>query len=311
MNLSIIIPCLNEEKVLHETKNIFLELYYQLIDKNLISIESKIYFIDDGSKDNTWQLLQEFSTQNTQIISIKLSRNFGHQAAVLAGLFSANGDVVISIDADLQDDITIIEDMIKQFSLGNEIVYGVRKERQTDTFFKRSSAIIFYKFMKSMGVNLIYNHADFRLLSRKAIDELKKINEVNLFLRGIVPLLGFNTSTVFYDRKKRLAGKSKYSLKKMISFAWDGITSFSIIPLRLISTVGGIIFFGSLLVTIWAIITKILGKAIPGWTSTVLPIYFLGGIQILFIGIIGEYIGKIYKETKQRPRYIIEEIKYQ
>jgi glycosyltransferase involved in cell wall biosynthesis len=307
MKLAIVLPSYNEEAVLDETASRLLALFDNLIKNDIIDISSRICFIDDGSKDRTWDIIEDLAERHEHINGIKLSRNRGHQNALLAGLFTVDGDALISIDADLQDDITVIETMVKSFKNGNDIVYGIRKERKTDTHFKRSTAQGFYKLMHLMGVDIVYNHADYRLMSRRAIEELKQFNEVNLFLRAMVPLIGFNTDNVYYDRSERFAGESKYPIKKMLSFAWDGITSFSVMPLRFITATGFLIFFATLFMSIWVVGVKLFtNEAVPGWASTVLPIYFIGGIQVLSIGIVGEYIGKIYMETKKRPRFIIE-----
>lgn len=309
ITLGIVLPCYNEEEVILETSKRLTTLLKQLIQSNKVKNDSKIYFIDDGSKDKTWQIIESLVNDNNFVSGIKLSRNQGHQNALLAGLHTADGDALISIDADLQDDVTVIEDMVDEYAKGNIIVYGVRRQRTTDTFFKRWTALLFYKLMLSMGVDIEYNHADYRLMGRQAIDNLKEYGEVNLFLRGIVPLIGFQSTSVFYDRSERYAGESKYTLGKMLAFAWNGITSFSVVPLRLITTLGFITLFLTLTMSLWVVgVRFITGEAIPGWASTVLPIYFLGGIQIFSIGIIGEYLGKVYSETKSRPRYIIEKI---
>ncbi len=309
MNLSIVLPSYNEEEVLHETSSQLLALFDKLIKNEKISNESRIYFVDDGSRDKTWQVIEKLSQEHLHVKGIKLSRNRGHQNALLAGLFTVEGDAIISIDADLQDDISVIEVMVDNFLAGDDIVYGVRNKRTTDTAFKRITAEGFYKVMALLGVDIVFNHADYRLLSRRAVEHLKEYKEVNLFLRAMVPLVGFNSSNAYYDRADRFAGESKYPLRKMLSFAWDGITSFSIMPLRFITATGFIIFIASLLMSTWVLGTKIFSDdAIPGWASTVLPIYFIGGIQVLSVGIVGEYIGKIYMETKERPRFIIEEV---
>lgn len=309
MQLSVIVPCYNEEEVLGETSTRLLSLFKKLIKSSKIDNSSRIYFIDDGSKDKTWNIIEALSVKNKHISGIKLSRNQGHQNTVLAGLFTVKGDAIVSIDADLQDDINIIEKMVDQYYNHNDIVYGVRAKRETDTFLKRMTAEGFYKLMHIMGVEMIFNHADYRLLSRRAIEHLKEFREVNLFLRGLVPLLGFSSSILYYDRVERFAGESKYPLKKMLSFAWDGISSFSITPLRFITVTGFITFFTTLILSTWILSLKLFtNDAIPGWASTVLPIYFIGGVQMLSIGILGEYIGKIYLEIKARPRYIIEKM---
>jgi len=309
MDLSVVLPCYNEEEVLNETASRLLLLFDRLQTNNKISNNSKIYFVDDGSRDKTWEIIETLSAAHTPMHGIKLSRNRGHQNALLAGLFTAEGDALISIDADLQDDVNVIEQMVDQYNEGNEIVYGVREERKTDTPFKRITAEGFYGIMHLMGVDIVFNHADYRLLSRNVIEHLKEYKEVNLFLRAMVPLVGFKSSNVYYERAERFAGESKYPLKKMLSFAWDGITSFSIMPLRFITATGFILFIVTILMTAWILGTKLFtDNAIPGWASTVLPIYFIGGVQVLSIGIVGEYIGKIYMETKGRPRFIIEKV---
>lgn len=307
MQLSLILPCYNEEKVLAQTSAKLLSLFKGLIESSKIDDNSKVYFIDDGSSDSTWSMIEEFSKKHKHISGIKLSRNFGHQNALLSGLMTVSGDVVISIDADLQDDISMIEKMIDLYNSGNDIVYGVKMRREADSFFKRTSAEGFYKMMHLVGVNVVYNHADFRLLSRRVIENLKEFKEVNLFLRGLVPLVGFKSATVSYDISERTAGESKYSLKKMLGFAWNGITSLSIAPLRFVTITGFMLFLSTLILTIYSLwIALFTDEAVPGWASTVLPMYFLGGVELLSVGIIGEYIGKIYLEVKARPRYIIE-----
>jgi len=308
LQLSVVVPCYNEEEVLEESAKQLQALLNRLIEKKEIDSSSAIYFVDDGSKDRTWEIISRLSADSSQIKGVKLSRNKGHQNALLAGLFSAQGDALVSIDADLQDDVSVIEEMVEKFKNGSDVVYGVRSKRESDTWFKRFSAEGFYKLMALMGVDIVFNHADYRLMSRRVVEHLKSFDEVNLFLRAMVPLIGFSSDVVEYERSERFAGESKYPLRKMLSFAWDGITSFSVTPLRLISTIGAIIFVISLLISIWALGVKVFGEsAVPGWASTVLPIYFIGGIQLLSLGVIGEYVGKIYSETKQRPKYIIEE----
>ena len=308
MQLSLILPCYNEEEVLNETSSKLLSLFNSLIESSKIDDNSKMYFIDDGSVDSTWSIIELLSEKNKHISGIKLSRNFGHQNALLSALLTVKGDVVISIDADLQDDISMIEKMIDLYNSGNDIVYGVKVKREADSFFKRTSAEGFYKMMHLMGVNVVYNHADFRLLSRRVIEHLKEYKEVNLFLRGLVPLVGYRSTTVSYDISERTAGESKYPLKKMLGFAWNGISSFSVTPLRFITAIGFFLFIITLVLSIHSLwIALFTDEAVPGWASTVLPIYFLGGVQMLSIGIIGEYIGKIYLEIKARPRYIIEQ----
>ena len=309
MILEIVVPCYNEQEVLPETSTRLVNLLTRLIDQGKISEQSKIYFIDDGSTDQTWTFIRSMAQDNPLISGIKLSKNCGHQHALLAGLFTATGDAVISIDADLQDDVNVIEEMLGEFEKGHDIVYGIRKNRMQDTLIKRYSAESYYKFLLALGVRVVFNHADFRLLSRRALENLKEFKEVNLFLRGLIPLLGFPSSVVYYNRENRVAGTSKYPIRKMFGLALDGITSFSIGPLRFITALGFFIFFLSLLGSFWILFIRFFTEqAVPGWASTVLPIYFIGGIQILCLGIIGEYLGKIYTETKKRPRYIIEEI---
>lgn len=307
MKLSLVLPCYNEEEVLEETSAKLLLLFNSLIESSKIDDNSRMYFIDDGSSDGTWSIINALSEKNKHISGIKLSRNFGHQNALLSALLTVEGDVVISIDADLQDDINMIEKMINLYNDDYDIVYGVKMKREADSAFKRTTAEGFYKMMHLMGVDIVYNHADFRLLSRRVIEHLKEFKEVNLFLRGLVPLLGYKSATVSYDILERSAGESKYPLKKMLAFAWNGITSFSVTPLRFITAIGFILFFSTLILTIYSLwIALFTDEAVPGWASTVLPIYFIGGVQMLSVGIIGEYIGKIYLEIKARPRFIIE-----
>ncbi len=308
LNLSVVVPCYNEEEVLPETNSRLLELMMSMKTSGLISETSGIYYVDDGSRDRTWELISNFHSENPNVHGIKLSRNRGHQNALLAGLFSADGDAIVSIDADLQDDINVIKDMVCRYNDGYEIIYGVRSSRTSDTFFKRMTAQWYYKILKAMGVDLVYNHADYRLMSQRVIDCLKKYKEVNLFVRGIIPQLGFPATTVFYERNERFAGESKYPLGKMLALAANGITSFSVVPLRMITWLGLLVSSASVAVVVWILLVKfVMHSVVPGWTSTVLPIYFLGGVQLLSIGILGEYLSKIYMETKQRPLYFIEE----
>ena len=305
----IVVPCYNEEEVLNETCSRLLGLMESMRRTNLVSVQSRIVFVDDGSKDATWQIITELEQDYPEVCGIKLAHNVGHQNALFGGLMTVRNDCdcAISIDADLQDDINVIPEMIKKYrDEGCEVVYGVRNKRDTDTFFKRETALGFYKMMKLMGVDMVYNHADFRLMSRAALHALSQFEERNLFLRGMVPLIGFKSDKVYYDRGERFAGESKYPLKKMISFAFDGITSFSINPIRLISAIGVIACVISVIMAIYAIIQKILGHVNVGWTSVICSIWFLGGLQMLGIGLIGEYIGKMYKEVKRRPRFIVE-----
>lgn len=306
--LFMVIPCYNEEEVLPETSKRMIEKYNSLIEKKYISKESKIMLVDDGSKDKTWSLIEQLVTDNEYFVGLKLSRNRGHQNAVLAGLMTAKdeADVVISMDADLQDDINAIDRFLEEYEKGYDVVYGVRSSRKTDTAFKRSTALGFYKLMQKMGVEVVYNHADFRLMSKRVLMHLADYKEVNLFLRGMVPLVGFKSTTVEYERAERFAGKSKYPLKKMISFALDGITSLSVKPIRMIFSLGLVIFIISLIMLIYALIRYIMGLTVAGWTSILGSIWLLGGIQLLAMGVVGEYIGKIYNETKARPRFIIE-----
>lgn len=307
--LYIVVPCYNEEEVLPETSKRLKEKRKALIEAGVIGDKSRILFVDDGSKDKTWLLIQEFCANDTCFSGLKLAHNRGHQNALLAGLMTAKeyADIVISMDADLQDDIEAMDAFIEKYHAGNDIVYGVRSSRKKDSFFKRSTALAYYRFLQKMGVDIIYNHADYRLMSRRALEALADFKEVNLFLRGIVPLIGFQTAVVEYERSSRFAGESKYPLKKMLSFAIDGITSFSIKPIRMITALGFLIFAFSLIMLIYSIVIKITGHADSGWASLICSIWMIGGIQLLSLGIIGEYIGKIYNETKARPRYIIEE----
>ncbi|AOR24005.1 glycosyltransferase family 2 protein [Clostridium taeniosporum] len=305
--LYLVIPCYNEEAVLHETAKRLLIKMNSMIDKDFVSSDSKILFVNDGSKDKTWDIIKELNSQNSIFSGVNLSRNKGHQNALLAGLMTAKdcADITISLDADLQDDIEVIDKFVNEYYSGSDVVYGVRSSRKTDTFFKRTTALGFYKFMNALGVNIMYNHADYRLMSKRALEGLSQFKEVNLFLRGIVPLIGYKYSVVEYERHERFAGESKYPLKKMLAFALDGITSFSIKPIRIITELGFFIFFVSFIALIYSLIVNFLGKTVTGWTSLTLSIWMLGGIQLLSLGVIGEYIGKIYNETKQRPRFII------
>ena len=306
-SLSIVTPCYNEEEVLPETRGRLSGLLQDLIADGKISQASTIYFIDDGSRDRTWALIEEFAAEDLHIVGIKLSRNRGHQNALLAGLFTAEGDAVVSIDADLQDDINAIKEMVDRFLAGADIVYGVRRKRDTDSAFKRTTANLFYGILRVLGAESVKGHADFRLMSRRAIESLSQYREVNLYLRGIVPLIGFRSETVYYDRERRFAGESKYPLRKMIALALEAITSFSVVPLRLISFIGFAVFLVTLAVSAWVLWVRLFTKdAVPGWASVVLPMYLLGGVQIFCTGIIGEYLGKIYSEVKNRPRFFLE-----
>ena len=307
--LYLVIPCYNEEEVLPETSKRLTAKLGAMIEMGLISQDSKIVFVNDGSKDHTWQLIRQYHEENPMIQGINLSRNKGHQSALLAGLMTVKEycDMAISMDADLQDDVDAIDQFVEKYYEGCEVVYGVRSERKTDSFFKRASAQSFYKLMLHMGVEIVYNHADYRLMSRRALDEMEGFKEVNLFLRGIVPLIGFQSGVVTYERHERFAGESKYPLKKMLNFAFDGITSFSVKPIRMVTTLGIIIFAISILMLIYFLITWCIGWTVPGWTSIVVSVWASGGLQLLALGIIGEYIGKIYMETKARPKFIVQE----
>lgn len=305
--LAIIIPCYNESEILAESFKEISKILDSLKQKKTIDEKSFICFVDDGSKDNTWEIIKELNSSFDYVKGIKLSRNFGHQNALIAGIYNnTDVDCLITLDADLQDDPHAIESMLKKYNDGYSIVYGVRRKRDEDSFFKRLSAITFYKVMTKLKVETINNHADYRLIDRQVLKEITNFEEANLYLRGIFPLIGFKSSTIEYDRKKRQKGESKYPLKKMISFAWNGITSFSIRPLRLVFVIGIILFIVSLFLIVWALIPVFNKETVPGWASTVLPIFFFGGIQIASIGLIGEYLGKIYNEVKRRPRFIVE-----
>ncbi|WP_379970345.1 glycosyltransferase family 2 protein [Ectobacillus sp. sgz5001026] len=306
--LTVVVPCYNEEEVLSETTKRLSQLLDEMKKDGLVSEKSNILYVDDGSKDTTWKIIEAYTKENASITGLKLSRNFGHQGALLAGLETAYqyADCVVSIDADLQDDIQAIREFIIKFNEGYEVVYGVRDKRDTDTPFKRRTALAFYGFMGKMGVKLVPNHADFRLLSKRALGEFLQFREENMFIRGIIPLLGFKSTNVFYNRAERFAGESKYPLKKMINFALDGITSFSIVPIRFVAIMGFIVTFISILMGIYALVQRLVGDVVSGWSSIILSIWFIGGVQLLAMGVIGEYIGKIFKETKRRPRFTIE-----
>ena len=307
--LYIVVPCYNEEEVLPESSKQFYTVLDDMIRKNVVSFDSKILFVNDGSKDKTWSIIEELASQNGHFAGICLAKNRGHQNALLAGLMACKdiADITISIDADLQDDINAIYEMVEKYKKENcEIVFGVRSKRKTDTFFKRFTAQSFYKLMKGMGVDIIFDHADYRLMSQKALNSLNEYTEVNVFLRGLVRDLGFKNDIVYYERNERFAGESKYPLKKMIDFAFQGISSFSISPIRLISSAGILMSLFSVAATIYALVSRLTNNALPGWTSLLISIWFIGGIQLLSIGLIGEYIGKIYLETKRRPKYIID-----
>ena len=308
--LYLVIPCYNEQEVLPETSRRLKEKMESLMDRNMISCDSKIMFVNDGSKDRTWEMIEELHDQDPLYQGVKLSRNRGHQNALLGGLMTAKeyADMVISLDADLQDDIDVIDQFVEKYYEGCDIVYGVRSARTTDTFFKRFTAEGFYKIINLMGGEVVFNHADYRLMSKRALNELANYKEVNLFLRGIVPMIGFKTDVVTYERHERLAGESKYPLKKMLALAVDGITSLSIKPIRFIVFLGFMIFMCSILMLIYSLVQHFLGNTSIGWTSLIVSIWAIGGLQLLAIGVIGEYIGKIYLETKARPRYIIEKV---
>lgn len=307
--LYVVVPCYNEEEVLKETTKRLKEKLNHLIKEKKISDKSKVMYVNDGSKDKTWKIIKEINNKDKMFTGISLSRNKGHQNALLAGLMTAKNyaDVVISMDADLQDDINTIDEMIAKYNNGCDIVYGVRSSRKKDSWFKKTTAQGFYKFMRFMGVEVVYNHADYRLTSKRVLDAFEDYKEVNLFLRGMFPLVGFKSDVVYYERKERFAGESKYPLKKMLNFAWDGITSFSVRPIRLILNLGIIMFIVSLLVLIYSLVVKLLGRTVDGWTFIVCSIWLVSGVQMLSLGIIGEYIGKVYSETKRRPRYIVME----
>lgn len=307
--LYIVIPCYNEQEVLPITAPMFLNKLHELAEKKLVSENSRIMFVNDGSNDGTWDIIRALAASDEHYIGISQSRNRGHQNAVLAGLMEAKDscDISISIDCDGQDDINAMDDMVRAYLDGCDIVYGVRNDRETDSFFKRTTAQGFYRFLSAMGAEIVYNHADYRLISARALHELAKFKEVNLFLRGMVPLVGFKSTSVEYKRAERIAGKSKYPLRKMLALAGDGITSLSIKPLRLIMSFGVIVALLSFVGVIWAIVAALAGRAVAGWASMTCIICFVSGVQLICMGIIGEYIGKIYMETKQRPRYIISE----
>lgn len=309
--LYVVVPCYNEEEVLRETASRLAAKLRELAEAGRIAANSRVMFVNDGSKDRTWEIIAELHQEHPGLFSgLKLSRNRGHQNALLAGLMEAakHADVIVSMDADLQDDINAMDRMLEAYEAGAEVVYGVRSARKTDTAFKRVTAEGFYHFMQLMGVDIVYNHADYRLLSRRAAEALGQFSEVNLFLRGIVPLVGFQSAQVPYERGERFAGESKYPLKKMIAFAMDGITSFSVKPIRMILMLGAVVFCVSVIMLLYFLVRKLAGHTVDGWTSLACSIWALGGIQLLSLGVIGEYIGKIYNETKRRPRYIVAEV---
>lgn len=307
--LYLVIPCYNEEEVLPETSKQLRAKMETLMAAGKISKESRIVFVNDGSKDRTWEIIESLHKENPLFQGIKLSRNKGHQNALLAGLMTVKKhcDMTISMDADLQDDIDAIDGMLEKYAEGCDIVYGVRNARDTDTAFKRKTAEGYYKVMGLLGADIVYNHADYRLMSKRALDGLEQFKEVNLFLRGVVPMIGYKSDKVYYARKERFAGESKYPLKKMLAFAWEGLTSLSVKPIRMIMTLGSVIFLVSIAMLIYSVVRHAMGATMVGWTSTVVSIWAIGGLQLLAIGIIGEYIGKVYLETKQRPKFIVEE----
>lgn len=306
-NVAIVIPCYNEEAVLPVTVPKMVSIIEDLVARGRVAVESSVTLVDDGSRDKTWQLIEAAVARYECVHGIKLSRNRGHQNALMAGLLTVDGDAVVSVDADLQDDLDAIEKMIEKFSDGTEIVYGVRSRRANDTFFKRLSAEGYYRLLAIVGVDVVFNHADYRLMGRAAIEALRQYNEVNLFLRGIIPQLGFSTDVVYYERNERVAGESKYPLGKMLSLAWNGLTSFSSLPLRWITVLGTAISLISFCFGLWALFVGLFSyRVLPGWASTVIPMYFIGGIQLLSLGVIGEYVSKIYAESKRRPRFVIE-----
>ena len=307
--LYMIIPCYNEEEVLPITSGMFLKKMEELEEKGLVSPDSKILFINDGSKDKTWEIIQELSRKDRHFMGISQSRNRGHQNAVLAGLMEAKDrcDITISIDCDGQDDINAMDEMVKEYLNGCEVVYGVRSKRDTDTFFKRFTAESFYKLMNWLGAEVVFNHADYRLISSRVLKEFQNFKEVNIFLRGMIPLVGFKSTSVYYERHERIAGESHYPLSKMLALAFNGITSLSVKPLRMIITLGFLISILSFIGVIWSVVVSLMGNSVAGWASIVSMVCFIGGIQLLCLGVIGEYIGKIYLEVKARPRYIISD----
>ena len=310
--LVVVIPCYNEEAVIGTTSKLFLDKLNKMIEDGLISEDSRIMFVNDGSSDSTWDMIKALSRQDSHFIGVSQSRNRGHQNAVLAGLMEAKDmcDITISIDCDGQDDVEAMSEMVEKYLEGSEIVYGVRNNRDTDSFLKRNTAQWFYKLLNKMGVEAVYNHADYRLVSSRVLNEFENFQEVNLFLRGMFPLVGFKTSEVYYKRNERLAGESHYPLGKMIGLAWDGITSLSVKPIQIITIIGLFVSLGGFIAIIWAIISSVAGNTVSGWASLLCIVCFMGGIQLLSLGIIGQYIGKIYLETKRRPRYIISERTY-
>ncbi len=308
MQLAIVVPCYNEQEVLPETSRRLLGVLERLVGEGLADAASRIYFVDDGSRDRTWAVIEELARVHPQVRGIKLSRNRGHQNALVAGLFTAEGDAVVSIDADLQDDVEVIREMVLRHREGCDIVYGVRSDRRVDGLL-RYPALLHYRLLRLLGAEVVLDHADFRLMSRRAVEALREYREVNLYVRGIVPMLGFKTATVAYERAERFAGESKYPLRKLAGLAFQGITSFSAAPLRLITALGLAVCAGSFALVLWALWIRLFtDQIVPGWASTVVPIYFLGGVQLLCVGVIGEYLSKIYLEVKARPRFLIERV---
>ena len=309
VKLYVVIPCYNEEAVLEETAGRLKQKFTQLSDRHQITDDSRIVFVDDGSRDRTWELIEQFHAQNDLFMGVKLSRNRGHQNALLAGLYSVRdmADAVVSMDADLQDDIDALDQYLDEFSKGAEVVYGVRSSRKKDSFFKKFSAEGFYRLMNFMGADIVFNHADYRLLSNRALNGLFEFKEVNLFLRGIVPMIGYQSSKVYYERSERFAGESKYPLKKMLAFAFEGITSLTIKPIRLIISLGCMMLLVSVGMLVYFLVQHALGHTVAGWTSLIVSIWAIGALQLISIGVIGEYVGKVYLETKERPRFLIEQ----
>lgn len=307
--IAIVVPAYNEEAVIEKTVGRLEEVLDRLIESRKAAAQSRIWVVDDGSTDRTWEMIEGLAAKKARLRGIRLSRNRGHQNALLAGLLTVPGDALISIDADLQDDVSVIDEMVEGYRGGSDVVYGVRRNRRSDTRFKRLTAIAFYKLMRGLGVETVENHADYRLMSRKAVEALREFKEVNVFLRGVVPLIGFRSACVYYNRAPRPAGESKYPLGRMLALAWDAVTSFSVVPLRIVTALGSLVFLASLGVSAWVLWVRLVSQsALPGWASTVLPIALLGGIQLLGLGVIGEYLGKLYAEAKRRPRYVIEKI---
>lgn len=306
--LAIVVPCYNEEEMLPLTTKELTGVLSDLITKQKIAPDSFILYVDDGSKDSTWELIRKFHEEEKKVFGLKLAGNVGHQNALTAGMLNAmeHADIMISIDADLQDDTAVMEEMVDKFHEGKDIVYGVRNDRKKDSFFKRTTAQMFYKVMAAFGVKTVYNHADYRLMSKRALQEFSKYQEINLYLRGVMPLIGYETDCVYYERKERVAGESKYPLKKMLALAWNGITSFSVKPIDFITALGGFLIFLCVIAAVYALVSYCNGHTVPGWTSLILSIWFLGGMQLVAIGMIGQYIGKIYIEVKHRPRYNVE-----